>query len=114
MQEIATILAISCDIQHFHRRLAAHIRFFGVFEQLMPCIFICPADLEQYERLRFPPPGWGALSLLPVARLYLALPLAVRPAPLDAGLFSPRLTERETAFFRVFFFAIRMGPVCCR
>jgi hypothetical protein len=33
--------------QHFHRLRAAQIRFFGVFEQLMLCIFICPADREQ-------------------------------------------------------------------
>lgn len=32
----------------------------------------------------------------PVARLYLALPLAVRPAPLLAGLFSPFLTDSDT------------------
>jgi len=36
----------------------------------------------------------GALSLLPVARLVLARPLAVNPAPLDAGNFSPLPTER--------------------
>ncbi len=43
-----------------------------------------------------PPPGCGAFRLEPVARLYLALPLAVRPAPLLAGLFSPFLTDSDT------------------
>lgn len=32
----------------------------------------------------------GAFRLLPVALLYLALPLAVRPAPRLTGSFSPR------------------------
>jgi len=32
----------------------------------------------------------GAFRLLPVIRLYLALPLAVRPAPRLTGSFSPR------------------------
>jgi hypothetical protein len=36
----------------------------------------------------------GALSLLPVARLYLALPLAVKPPPAETDCFSPRPTER--------------------
>jgi len=42
----------------------------------------------------------GALSLLPVARLVLARPLAVNPAPLDAGNFSPLPTER-LGFFAI-------------
>ena len=40
--------------------------------------------------------GAGALRLLPVAALYLARPLAVNPAPLDTGSFSPRPTDSET------------------
>ena len=43
--------------------------------------------------------GAGALRLLPVSRLYLARPFAVRPAPLETGSFSPFLTERLTCFF---------------
>lgn len=70
----------------------------------MLCIFICPFDLEQYELRRLPPPGWGALSFEPHFLLYLARPLAVSPAPFDAGFFSPFLTESET--LHLFFFAI--------
>ena len=62
-----------------------------------------PAILEQNDALRplsasvlgF---GAGGFSLDPVARLYLARPLAVRPAPLLTGSFSPRPTDRETPF----------------
>lgn len=42
--------------------------------------------------------GAGALRLEPVAALYLARPLAVRPAPLLTGSFSPRPTLRDTPF----------------
>ena len=45
--------------------------------------------------------GAGALRLLPVARLYLALPLAVKPAPLLTGNFSPRPIARLTPFFAI-------------
>ena len=45
--------------------------------------------------------GAGALRLLPVARLYLARPLAVSPAPLDTGSFSPRPTARDTDFLGI-------------
>ena len=38
-----------------------------------------PLNRAQKDLLRGPPPGCGALSLEPVARLYLALPFAVRP-----------------------------------
>lgn len=82
--------------QHFQRLRAAQMRFFGVFEQEMLCIFIWPAEREQYEDLRLPPEGWGALSLEPHLRLYFARPLAVRPAPFEAGFFSPRPTDRLT------------------
>ena len=40
--------------------------------------------------------GAGALRLLPVARLYLARPLAVNPAPAFTDCFSPRPTDRLT------------------
>ncbi len=46
--------------------------------------------------------GAGALRLLPVSRLYLALPLAVRPAPLDTGSFSPRPTDRDVDLRGIF------------
>ena len=68
-------------VQHFHLRLAAQIRFLGVFEHEMLCIFIWPAEREQYDDLRLPPEGCGALSLEPHALLYLARPFAVSPAP---------------------------------
>jgi hypothetical protein len=42
--------------------------------------------------------GAGAFRLEPVAALYLALPLAVKPAPFDTGNFSPLPTAR-TGFF---------------
>jgi hypothetical protein len=45
--------------------------------------------------------GAGAFRLLPVARLYLALPFAVRPAPLDTGSFSPRPTASDTDFLGI-------------
>ncbi len=40
--------------------------------------------------------GAGGFRLLPVSRLYLARPFAVRPAPLEAGSFSPRPTDSDT------------------
>jgi len=40
----------------------------------------------------------GALSLLPVARLYLARPLAVKPPPALTDNFSPLPTERLVFF----------------
>jgi hypothetical protein len=46
--------------------------------------------------------GAGALRLLPVARLYLARPLAVNPAPLLTESFSPRPTANDTLFFAIY------------
>ena len=45
-------------------------------------------------------PVTGACRLLPVARLYLARPLAVRPPPALTLSFSPRPTLRFGPFFR--------------
>jgi hypothetical protein len=45
--------------------------------------------------------GAGALSLLPVSLLYLARPLAVKPAPSLTDCFSPRPTDRETPFLDI-------------
>lgn len=42
--------------------------------------------------------GAGAFSLEPVARLYFARPLAVRPAPDLVDSFSPRPTDSDTDF----------------
>lgn len=36
--------------------------------------------------------------MLPVARLYFARPLAVKPAPCETGFFSPRPTDKDTDF----------------
>ena len=44
-------------------------------------------------------PVTGAFNLLPVARLYFALPFAVRPPPCLTERFSPRPTDRFTDFF---------------
>ena len=60
-----------------------------------------PDMRAQKDLFLAPPPGCGALRLEPVARLYLALPLAVRP-PLR--LFSPLPRDRLTPFR--FLFAI--------
>ena len=51
--------------------------------------------------------GAGALRLLPVAALYLARPLAVSPAPLETGSFSPLDTERLTCFLAIGLFRRR-------
>jgi len=55
----------------------------------------------QKDFLRAPPCGCGAFRLEPVALLYLALPLAVSPAPFDTGSFSPRPTAREGVFLAI-------------
>lgn len=64
--------------------------------------------LERAQKLFFLPLaafvfgfGAGALSFDPVARLYFARPLAVNPAPLEAGNFSPRPTERLGPLLRL-------------
>jgi hypothetical protein len=45
--------------------------------------------------------GAGGFRLLPVAALYLARPLAVSPAPLETGNFSPLDTDRLTCFLAI-------------
>ena len=50
-------------------------------------------DLAQKD-LCLGPDLVGALSLLPVALLYLRLPFAVNPPPAETDCFSPRPTER--------------------
>ena len=49
-------------------------------------------------------PVTGGFKLEPVSRLYLARPLAVSPAPLLAGRFSPLPTLRFGPFLRFFLF----------
>jgi hypothetical protein len=55
----------------------------------------------------------GAFRLLPVSRLYLARPLAVNPAPLLTGNFSPRLTESFTGFFFIAYL-VMVGAIFLR
>jgi len=45
------------------------------------------------------PDFWGAFSFEPVALLYFARPLAVKPPPLDTGSFSPRPTDNDGPCF---------------
>ena len=52
-----------------------------------------PADLAQND-LCLGPDLVGAFRSLPVARLYLARPLAVKPPPALTDSFSPRPTDR--------------------
>ena len=86
---------VSWPFQHFHRRIDALARLPS------PALAAIGAILAQ--KLAFRPlsaavlgVGAGGLSLEPVARLYLARPLAVSPAPLLTGSFSPRPTDRDT------------------
>jgi len=58
-----------------------------------------PDIRAQNDFLRGPPSGCGAFKLLPVAALYLARPLAVKPAPLETGSFSPRPMASDGPFF---------------
>ncbi len=88
-------------VQHFHLRNANALRVglpFGFF--IGP---FTPFILAQKERFLAPPPGCGAFRLEPVARLYLALPLAVRPPLRD---FSPLPRDRLTPFL----FATFLSP----
>ena len=55
--------------------------------------------------------GAGAFRLLPVAALYLARPLAVRPAPCDTGSFSPLDTDRLTCFLAIELSYLATHPV---
>ena len=47
----------------------------------------------------------GAFKFEPVAALYLARPLAVRPAPWDTGSFSPRPTDSDGVFLLAIIFS---------
>ena len=66
----------------------------------MPCIFICPAEREQYDlrRLARAPVGFfsvtAVLSFEPgLRRRYAATPFLVIPAPFDVGLLCPLRTD---------------------
>jgi len=99
LREYLRTVRVSC--QHFHRLREAFARSAG------PLAFLTTPDIRaQNDALR---PfaagvlglGAGAFKLLPVAALYLARPLAVRPAPLLTGSFSPRPTDNDTLFFTI-------------
>jgi hypothetical protein len=66
------------------------------------------AQNEAFRPLSFSVLGLGAggFKLLPVAALYFARPLAVSPAPLETGSFSPRPTERLGDFLEDAFLAM--------
>ena len=66
-----------------------------------------PDILAQNDLFLAPPCGWGAFKFDPVAALYFALPLAVSPAPLETGSFSPLPIASEGVFFLVATLIIR-------
>ncbi len=91
---------------HFHLFMAALALVAGPFD-----FFTTPPIRAQKDFLLlaallplFTFPVTGAFSLDPVCRLCFALPLAVNPAPLLTGNFSPRPTLKLTLF--LFFFAM--------
>jgi len=59
-----------------------------------PLAFLTTPFILAQNELCLPPDFWGAFNLLPVALLYFARPLAVSPAPFDAGNFSPLPSDR--------------------
>lgn len=85
--------------QHFHRLREAFARSAG------PLALATTPDIRAQKDALRPLSaavlglGAGGFKLLPVAALYRARPLAVRPAPLLTGSFSPRPTAKDTLFF---------------
>ena len=53
-----------------------------------PLDFLTTPFIRAQNELCLEPDFWGAFKFEPVALLYFARPLAVSPAPLDAGSFS--------------------------
>jgi hypothetical protein len=91
--------------QHFHLAKLAALRVGLPFSSFIgPGI---PLILAQKDFLRGPPSGCGAFKFDPVAALYFALPLAVSPAPLETGSFSPLPIARLGVFFLVATLIIR-------
>jgi hypothetical protein len=82
--------------QHFHLAKLAALRVGLPFSSFIGPL--TPDILAQKDFFLDPPSGCGAFKLDPVAALYFALPLAVSPAPLDTGSFSPLPIAREGAF----------------
>ena len=82
----------------FHRlRLAAFLvgRPFSSFIGPGMPLILAQNDLRLAASFSVLGLGAGAFRLDPVARLYLARPLAVKPAPSLTGSFSPRPTARD-------------------
>ena len=101
--------AFSCDVciesrfgshdQHFHRLSDALARSASPLACLTtPSMRAQKLALRPSSALVFGL-GAGAFKLEPVAALYFSRPLAVKPAPLDTGSFSPRPTLKDTFFF---------------
>ena len=59
---------------------------------------LLPFILAQKDRLRGPPPGWGAFRFEPVSRLYFSRPAFVKPPDRDLCFPIRKLTD----FFRTF------------
>lgn len=88
-------LASCSPFQHFHLRLAAlPLGPVQLLERAQKLLRRAAALLPALTL-----PVTGAFNLLPVARLYFALPFAVRPPPCLTERFSPLPTERLTDFF---------------
>jgi hypothetical protein len=84
--------------QHFHRLSAALARSPSLALAATAPILAQNESLRPWSAFVFGL-GAGAFKFEPVAALYLARPFSVKPAPLDAGSFSPRPTDNETLFF---------------
>ena len=59
---------------------------------------LLPFIRAQKDRLRGPPPGWGAFRFEPVSRLYFSRPAFVKPPDRDLCFPIRKLTD----FFRTF------------
>ena len=86
--------------QHFHRFIEALARLPGSDLAAIGAIR-AQKDFFRAASASVLGLGAGALSLLPVSRLYFSRPLAVSPAPLLTGSFSPRPTLNDTLFLAI-------------
>jgi hypothetical protein len=84
---------------HRHRFKAAPFLVNLPFLLVGPLTPLIRAQNDFFRAARLPDGFFsvtGAFNFDPVARLYFSRPLAVSPAPLLAGSFSPRLIDKET------------------
>jgi hypothetical protein len=72
----------------FHLFNEALARVAGPFD------FLTTPFMRAQNELCLEPDFWGAFNLLPVALFNFARPLAVNPAPFDAGSFSPLPSDK--------------------